>query len=320
MDIVLVFFFISIKINLDVRQNKMSFVLVNESQKRKSAYSDESQKITKTDSGSSSENDEPISYARLCSAPSDSIPFHSIEHSLHSHVQVPEFNVKYLQAYDDMKRKVYRSCHVAEWLKTSEDNDLLPVDLFWDLCGDAGTAIENCILEVLNKMKYDGIRFGKPLKEKNRSAQTATYDVSIFFDAPTNLSHFQKSCNIEGNCDVQNVLDFSGKNAGFTKGEIKSSKLKDNGKGKTCLDLKHIFLERFSLFIAAFRMKGMLRVFIMHKNIFENRPDLLTSNGVDGGLRLILSSSFSLHERDKAEKDILNQLTMLSFPWFNIHF
>ena len=127
---------------------------------------------------------------------------------------------------------------------------------------------------------------------------------------------------MEGKCDIENTIDFSARHAGYTKGEIKSSKLKDKGgkQEKTCLDLKHIFLERFSLLIAVFRMKGMIRVFIMNKNIFETKPDLLTSNGVDGGSRLVLSSSFTLNEREKAEKDILTQLNSLSHPWFNIYF
>jgi hypothetical protein len=234
---------------------------------------------------------------------------------------VPEFDVKTLQAYDDMKRRVYRNCHVGRWLKELESNGAVPVDLFWDLCGDSGTAIENCILEILEskKMHYNGIRFGKPLKEKNRSAQTATYDATIFFDSPNDLQNFQASCNIQGKCDVENTLDFLKRRAGYTKGEIKSSKLKDKGK-HTCLDLKQIFLERFSLLIAAFRMKGMIRVFIMNKTVFESKPDLLSSNGKKGGLRLLLASTFSLDEREKAEKDILKQLGLLSYPWFNICF
>ncbi len=270
-----------------------------------------SMKRARTESDLSSESDDEsmsIRYARLNDIVAETMN------------NVPEFDVKLLQSYHDMKQRVYRNSHVGLWLKELEKNDLAPVDLYWDLCGDAGTALENCILEVVKKMKYDGIRFDKAMKEKNRSSQTATYDVSIFFDDPTNLASFQKSCKIEGNYEAQKTINFSSNNAGFTKGEIKSSKLKDKGTGRTCLDLKHIHLDRFSFLIAAFRMKGKIRVFIMNKNIFEQQPGLLTSNGVDGGLRLVLISPFSLDQREKAEEDILRQLTMLSFPWFNIHF
>lgn len=281
--------------------------------------SDSSQKRSRTESDSSSEYDDETLNMRFTRRYGEFVD--SIIPNEHS---VPEFDVKTLQSYDDMKRRVYRNCHVGCWLEELERNGAAPVDLFWDLCGDAGTAIENCIIEILQskKMKYDGIRFGKPLKEKNRSAQTATYDISIFFDSPNDLQKFQASCNMEGKCDIENTIDFSARHAGYTKGEIKSSKLKDKGgkQEKTCLDLKHIFLERFSLLIAVFRMKGMIRVFIMNKNIFETKPDLLTSNGVDGGSRLVLSSSFTLNEREKAEKDILTQLNSLSHPWFNIYF
>ena len=279
--------------------------------------SDSLQKRTRTESDSSSEYDDETLNMRFTRKHGEFLD--SIIPNEHN---VPEFDVKSLQSYDDMKRRVYRNCHVGHWLEELERNAAVPVDLFWDLCGDSGTAIENCIIEILEskKMTYDGIQFGKPLKEKNRSAQTATYDASIFFDSPNDLQNFQAICNIQGKCDVENTLDFSGRRAGYTKGEIKSSKLKDKGGKQTCLDLKHIFLERFSLLIAAFRMKSMIRVFIMNKNIFEAKSDLLTSNGKDGGLRLVLSSSFSLHEREQAERDIIKQLSLLSHPWFNICF
>jgi hypothetical protein len=228
---------------------------------------------------------------------------------------VPEFDVKTSHIYMKMKEQVLRNSHSRQWLQDMERKFHLPIDIFWDLCGDAGTATEHIILEILKEMPCNGIRFEKALREKNKSEYTATYDISCLFQDNNDLIHFQKLYNLEGECEIEwNANTF------MTRFEVKSSKLKDrNGTRNSCLDFKGIFLHQFTFFIIAFRAKGVIYVYITHKNVFEKKPNLLTGNGKNGS-RLRLTSAYSLNEFEKAEKDILKQLAVISTPWFNITF